>query len=518
MKYACLLLLCLCLNSAIAQTLGNPQDLPFQLSLEEVTQDELPGLHSFAFAHYEEWWIMIGGRINGLHGFFAATAFPEDKANTLLRLINPETGEMHTWAFDALNVPFKDALRATNPQYTRDGDWLYITGGYGKDQTQNKFITFPVLTAVNLPDFTTKMVQGQNPSSAFKQIELPAMRVCGGEMEKMGDYFYLVGGHDFSGLYNSNGPPQFTQAYINEIRRFKIQNTETSLSISDYSAIHDENNLHRRDFSMAPVVLPDGRYAIVLYGGVFRPDADLPFYNPIYITENEPYTVDVQYAQVFSQYTCPVVPIYDAADKSMYSIFFAGLSAYYPENNQAVYDERVPFIKSISTFRRSANGQSLEYVMPVTFDALLGSNMIFVPDDAAPHFDNEVLKLQDMNGPTFVGYLFGGIKADIPNITPSSASNRMFKVFITPTGNATAISEPENNLLSASPNPFSSKRPVVLAGVPAGAFFTLSNAVGQVLYADVFDRRAIERLLLTAPSGVYYASTLQQAIKLIKAE
>ena len=41
---------------------------------------------------------------------------------------------------------------------------------------------------------------------------------------------------------------------------------------------HDEQNLCRRDFTLAPMRKPDGSPALVLYGGVFRPDKDLPYY------------------------------------------------------------------------------------------------------------------------------------------------------------------------------------------------------------------------------------------------
>lgn len=500
-----------------AQNLGNPDNLPFTLSMEDVTQDEIPGLHSFAFAKHGDWWLIISGRINGLHGFFINTGFPEDKANTLIRIINPQTGDMRQAPTEALNVPYRDIFRATNPQYTQDGKWLYITGGYGKDLEQNKFVTFPVLTAIDVPLIIEKLLNNQDPSPAIRQVQAPQLQVCGGEMDKLGDFFYLVGGHNFSGLYNQNGPPQFTQAYTNEIRKFRILNNGSSISISDYSVYHDENHLHRRDFSLAPVIRPNGSEALCLYGGVFRVGVDLPFYNPVYIAADEIFKVDEAYNQLFSQYTCPVVPIFDSLDQSMYSIFFGGLSVHSWENGQLKYDEKVPFIKDITTFQRKANGSSQEYVMPQRFEALLGSNMIFVLNENSPHHKNEVLKLRQMSGPTFVGYLFGGIKAEIPNLTPSSANNRLYKVYITPKNSVDAAEATHNSAtFRILPNPCANDAPIQVDGLLKGVAIRLSDQQGRLLFEGVYDAANVQNILRELAAGLYFISAGGQTLKWVK--
>lgn len=494
--------------STQAQTLGDPADLPFSIELEEVTQASIPGLHSFAFGKTDDWWAIIGGRINGLHGFFINTGFPEDKANAEVMLVNPTTGTVHAFPVEDMNLPFLDALRSTNPQYAQDGNWLYITGGYGKDAATGQFQTFPVLTAVDLGLFKEKMLNGDNPEAAFKQIETTDAQVCGGEMEKMGDWFYLVGGHNFSGLYNSNGPPQFTQVYTNEIRRFKIVNNANTINVTDLTNYHDNTNLHRRDFTMAPLIRPNGSEALCLYGGVFRPDADLPYYNPIYIAEDDIFELDGSYEQLFSQYTCPVVPLFDSLDGSMYTIFFAGLSTHFWDNGLQ-FDDKVPFIKDISTFQRRADGTSQEYLLPQQFDELLGANMIFVPSENAPHYSNEVLRLRALAGPTFVGYLFGGIKAEIPNLTPSSANNRLFKLYVTPKPpSSTTTGRADFEPLGISPNPFTSSD--FLQINPSQAFdkIELWQADGRYLAAfnktDGQDYSELKQTLKMLPAGVYF--------------
>ncbi|MBL7827133.1 MAG: T9SS type A sorting domain-containing protein [Saprospiraceae bacterium] len=516
MKHLFLIFFSLLFQVSYAQSpvTGNPADLPFTLELEETTQDELPGFHSCAFAQWEGWWVIVGGRVGGLHGFFPITGFPENEANTAIWIIDPVTGSSHNFPIDVLTVPFPDQLKSTNPQFAQDGSRLFIAGGYGKQASSGNFITFPVLTAIQLPELVAALQTNTNPSTHIRQIEAPDMRVCGGEMEKMGDYFYLVGGHDFTGKYSDPNNGSFVQSYTNEIRKFKINSSPNSLSISDYTAIHDDQNLHRRDFTLAPTVTPGGANGLGLYGGVFRPNEALPYYHPVYISENQPIDLDEQYEQLFSQYTCPTVPIFDAFDQSMYTLFFGGLSVHYvDQSTQSIqFDERVPFIKDITTFHRAANGASKEYVMPIRFDALLGTNMIFAFSEAAPHYSNEVFKLREMTGRTFVGYLFGGIKAEIPNITPSSASDRMFKVFITPRVSSGAFNlASDDPTFHIYPNPFSSGDRLTIEG----------NAdMKQLELYDTNGRRHasgnnVEEALQLLPSGVYYLKINGKAGKMV---
>lgn len=500
-----------------AQTVFNPDLLPYTMSLKEVTQDELPGLHSFALGKWDKWWVVIGGRVNGLHGFFINTGFPDDKANNMIRLMDPQTGDLHEYPLELLTVPWKEALKATNPQYVQDGDLLYICGGYGRDN-QSKMVTFPVLTAVHLPNLVNSILEDKNPTSAFVQKEVANLRVCGGEMEKMGDWFYLVGGHNFAGLYNQNGPPQFTQQYTNEIRKFKISLAGNVLSVSDYSAYRDEANLHRRDFTMAPLIRPDGKEALGLYGGVFRVGADLPFYNPVYMANDVTFNMDASYSQLFSQYTCPAIPMFDSTDGSMYTLFFGGLSVYsYNKNTrQLEYDEKVPFIKDISTFHRKADGTSKEYVMPERFDSFLGTNMVFVLHEEVPHYKNEVIKLRALTGPTVVGTLFGGIKAEIPNLTPSSANHRMFEVTITPARSVHTDQPPVGTPVRIVPTCLSSHSMPRVQNLDPGTPVAIVNTLGQIVWQAAFQPASFADQVAVLPRGSYWLKTPQSSAFFVK--
>lgn len=78
-----------------------------------------------------------------------------------------------------------------------------------------------------------------------------------------------------------------------------------------------------------------------------------------------------------------------------------------------------------------------ELKLPVEMPALLGAGSEFIPNEELEYYDNEVLKLDELEeDTTFIGYIYGGINSSTPNIlfiiegTQSNASNQIFKVSI----------------------------------------------------------------------------------------
>lgn len=482
--------------------------LPFTIEMEETTFQDWPGLHSFAFGEYDGKWVFLAGRSNGLHGFFPFTGFPISEANDKIWVMDAESGEVWDWDVAGFSEEIEGPLLSSNPQFAQRGKYLYIAGGYGKDMAADDFITWPTLLSVDLEMLVPAIVNGSSPEAAFRLLTDERMRVCGGEMALLGDDFYLVGGHDFAGLYNSSGMPTFTQTYTSEIRRFSIADDGAGFSIENYEAFGD-SEYHRRDGSLAPLFLPDGRPALGFYGGVFQPSADLPFQHPIYIASGNIET-DASYFQKMSQYTCPVVPLFDEENGTMYSAFFGGISLHYKDgDNGLVADSLMPFINEVSVFVRHADGSSKEVVTDLGFDELLGTNAKFILSPDAPHFDNKVLKLNDLQGRTMVGYVYGGIKALLPNITPSEGSNRLFKIFIKPIVSPTKNQVPEEVHAYVFPNPFSRQAEIRLPGNFRPEELKVINLAGEIVWrakqvnTDELMRQAALFLENTQP-GVYF--------------
>ncbi len=66
----------------------------------------------------------------------------------------------------------------------------------------NNHITYTTLTSINVPELIYAIQNNQSITPYFKQIQDTIFAVSGGHLKKMGNHFYLVGGHRFDGRYN----------------------------------------------------------------------------------------------------------------------------------------------------------------------------------------------------------------------------------------------------------------------------------------------------------------------------
>lgn len=426
--------------SLLAALTAKAQDTPFDLYLEPMSIEGLGGLQSYAYGQADGKWLIIGGRLDGLHRRQPFAAFDLAGHNTLLIVVDPANARRWVAPTESLAAPLREQLRSTNMQFYQQGDYLYLTGGYGYSALAADHTTFPYLTAVNVPAAIRAIQEGTPLAPHFRQITDPKFQVTGGHLKKIENTFYLIGGHKFLGRYNPQGPthgPGFIQEYTHQIRPFRIYDDGLNLVVEHLSPITDSANLHRRDYNATAQIMPNGSEGITAFSGVFRPDADLPFLNCVNIDANG-YAVNDSFQQYLNHYHCPVLPMYSASRNEMHSVFFGGIAQYYYDNaGNLIRDDDVPFVKTIARVTRNATGTMTEHKLPIEMPGLLGAGAEFIRHKSVPHYKNGVLQLDNFpTDTTLVGYIFGGINSSAPNIffintgTQSTASPTLFKVYV----------------------------------------------------------------------------------------
>jgi hypothetical protein len=167
------------------------------------------------------------------------------------------------------------------------------------------------LIAVKIPDVINAIISGTPFTTYFRHIADEQFAVTGGYLNKIYNTYYLTGGQRFDGRYNPMNNPTFTQEYTNSIRKFQIADDGTNLTITHLAAITDTLNLHRRDYNVAPQIMPDGQEGLTAFSGVFQVDADLPFLNCVNIDSTGHFvnnafsnTTTITIVQI-SRYTAP---------------------------------------------------------------------------------------------------------------------------------------------------------------------------------------------------------------------
>lgn len=470
----------------------------YTVQLNPKTITGLPGLHSYAYGQSNGKWLIIGGRKDGLHARQPFNAFPEAQNNTNIYVADVNTGQSWSAPVSSLPTSIAEQMQSTNMNYRQLGDTLYIIGGYAYSKTSTDHITFPYLTTIQVSAVIQAVINNSAISSYFKQITDTAFAVTGGHLESLGNTFYLVGGHKFTGRYNPMGNPTYTQSYTNQIRKFSINNSGSQPVMSNYTTITDPVHLRRRDYNLLPQIFPDGSEGFTISSGVFQATVDLPFLYPVDIrtTGHTPVTTFNQYLSNYhSAFSC----FYDSNANTMHSIFFGGMSQYYYQNGTQVKDDNVPFVTTISRLTRLPDGTLKEYKLPVDMPGLKGSSAEFIPNEAVTRYASGIIKMQAFTSDTIkIGHIFGGITGSTinpftnNNTNTTSADNTVYEVLLIrdPYATVEAISGNHDYAVELYPNPVSNVLNLNIANNDfTDAEYYLSATDGKVVQAGEFSKR-----------------------------
>jgi hypothetical protein len=452
--------------------------LPYRVELRPYSMvgADVPTLHSYAVGEYDGKFLFVTGRTNGLHGFdgFANPEenFPPQSQNRDVWVI--DFASRQTWhrPLDGPSSGLSEAqvlsLSPTNTQSHRLGDTLYVTGGYGKvgdGEFGAEFGTFNTLTAIDLPGLGDWVMNGTGMATDhIRQISSPAQypdlfRVTGGAMYAIDGRTHLVFGQDFEGLYT----PFATGEYIKQVRSFDIVDNGVSLSIQNVATTTPDDNYHRRDLNVFPVLRPDGsgglEQGLTALAGVFTP-ADDAWSVPVEIDANgNPTMADPNDPNTFQQgmniYHSAKLGLFSESSGEMHELLFGGITLHYLDTTLGTIetDFGLPFVNDITAVVVDADGNYSQHhlgMFPELFDGQnrllrFGTNADFLAAEGIPTFTNGVIQFDALSGESTLGYIFGGIVANAPHTRQnpgelSAGSNYVFEVVLIIVPEPTAIS------------------------------------------------------------------------------
>jgi len=225
-------------------------DYQINLTHHDMGAASVPTLQSFAHATYNNQWVMMAGRTNGLHSFTAdgLTNFPPKYQNTKVWVVDPVTKQ--TWsrsisdASSGLSQTMIDGLSSTNTQFYQDNNALLVNGGYVYDSTSNNFTTYNTMSAINLPNLVdwvkgtdatlnaNAVLQVEGQTANDNSYEGGFFQITGGGLHKLDDRYHLIFGQNFEGGYTpgSNG------VYSSQVRSFDLAYDFANGTISSSNA------------------------------------------------------------------------------------------------------------------------------------------------------------------------------------------------------------------------------------------------------------------------------------------
>lgn len=430
MKYILFLLASLSIGAVDAQN--------FSLNLIPLEIEELGGLQSFAFGHSHGEYLLIGGRLDGLHRRQPWASFDLAGHNDQITVVDPKNGEVWKHSISELPEILRDQLKSANICFDQKGDYLFLVGGYGYSEEVQNHITFPLLTIIHVPGMIEAVKRNSELQLQIQVIAHEKMAVTGGSLNRIHDEFYLIGGQKFIGHYNPMGPdhgPGFEQVYTNEIRKFRVEGSFPNFSLIMGESHHDRELLHRRDYNALEQILPGGRQGIIAFSGVFQEDIDLPFLNAVVIDSSKVLEAE-NFEQLYNHYHCPKVPLYSMDSQKMTTIFFGGIAQFYDQDGILVQDQNVPFVKTIAKVSMNQNGQLNEVKLEEEMPGFLGTGAEFLPLNNLPVSERGVLLFDELPDSTHIGYILGGISSSDRNIfwtndgTQSNASDHLYELWL----------------------------------------------------------------------------------------
>lgn len=490
---------------------------PFKYSvkIDSIQLSGLPGIHSFAFAEHEGKWLIIGGRTDGLHPRQPFASFPESENNTEIYVVDIENQQVWSAELNSLPTSINEQLQSSNMNFYQDADTLVLIGGYCYSQSAATHKTFPNLTTINVSGLINAIVNNTDITPFFKQITDPIFAVTGGELSKLNELYYLVGGQRFDGEYNPMGHPTYVQTYTDAIQTFTINNNGTELSFANYQKITDPIHLHRRDFNLLSHIFPDGNEGLVISSGVFQKYVDLPFLYPVEISGSD-YVARTTFNQYLNNYHTAHANIYDSLENKMTSLFFGGISQYYYVDGALYQDDLVPFVNTISGITRDNTGNLVEFYIPGGMPGFKGSSSEFLPNYNFSSKHSDILKETLFEGDTItIGYILGGISSPTKNPFSMNQTNRtaadkniyIVKLFPAAPNTIKTIHVPNPYTMEIFPNPTTAEFTIkfnVTSKVAARYFIT--NNSGALLQSNQIE--------ITQPGDVVYNVVLDKSFTL----
>ena len=506
----------------------------YVVSVTQMTQQNAPALQSYAHGVNGADWLLFAGRTNrinddgGLHDLNAnytntsflplsynedifvynvekdeVTALSFNEVVSEISSFTPAKGSTDSTAIAALLPKIAAALkangtvfRATNPLVRQEADFMYVVGGYGTplDQTDNgnAYITFDQVAKINVPAMI-KVIKGDMNSLSLTDwqtlvafgksgkvdpiVILGQLVSTGGELFKIGDIFYLAGGHNFTA--NS-------QQYVDAVYPFTMSVSTNDLFTLDIvvsapitdvpttigtAAADATSKFRRRDGPIVPALYIDANKnlteGLAFYGGVFQPDSVVTldiknkegkdstvsylraWNTAIYINPSAAsnYTIDTDYNQKnFNVYACADFELYDEASGTVSTFLMGGIGDGTYQGPQTLS----PFTNSLTQVRYDLNtGKSTPKVIDQN---IFGSTSFYGAETEFMYNSKQAISFMTVNGDateiidadkTFeegkgidLGFIYGGIEAF--NNTPgtfgrgnSTASNKIWKVMVT---------------------------------------------------------------------------------------
>lgn len=196
----------------------------------------LEEMYGYAYGWHNGQLLIVGGKIKSDVPELTLEDFP----NTELILLDFDRNRATAFSSGSLEGIIFEQMSSTGLEFYQKDQFLYLIGGYGYNETQDRFITFPYITVIDLSATIEAMLQGENPEAFFYQICDERLAIFDGILDYNGDEYFLINGRT---AYKNNPfaeePVYFEEDLNGQVRTFQMEGDAENLKISNFQTWHD---------------------------------------------------------------------------------------------------------------------------------------------------------------------------------------------------------------------------------------------------------------------------------------
>lgn len=387
---------------------------PYTVELVEQYNENLPNLHSFTHATYNDQIILFGGRRLGLHS--SNYTFGNIADNQYIYVVDTKNWNEDASQWVVYKQPYASIIKAdagkapsnftdirqfgaNNAEFfTANDTVLYVIGGLvGATKTYTSPFTMPYMTAINLGALVSAVKNNVTmPQGSIRQAYNYALAVTGGEVAGTNNSFQLIFGWNVDLAANN---ANLTGYYSHKVNSFNYTDSNGSLSLipnplcstcwDNQDTTSNLGQLRRRDGSVSPAINPaNGNPLTMYYSGVFK-YGSTNFTSPVYITGDSVSVVDsTAFNMRGNVYTCQVIPMYSKLFKAFYATMLGGMTnvnfsgsiaksktPVLLDNTNAPFItpdptgnfQSVPFSNRLTTIKLDEKNNFTQYLLPDSF-------------------------------------------------------------------------------------------------------------------------------------------------------
>ena len=219
----------------------------FQQPLSSQTVYELPStveylyptledMYGYAVGKYQDYYLIFGGSINS----DVPEQYPRGFPNLEILLIDLQKSRASAYTSASLEGTLAEQMNATGLSYYQKDNILYLLGGYGFSESNDKFITFPYITAIDLQATVESLQRGENPVANFFQLCDERLAIFEGVFDYNGDEFFIINGKTAYKLRPFAEDAEYIEQSLNgEAKSFRLSGQGINIELKDFQNWYD---------------------------------------------------------------------------------------------------------------------------------------------------------------------------------------------------------------------------------------------------------------------------------------